>query len=55
MDLAYLIQRREQELARADGAACDASRAAHRQLANLYHAVIDGRPILPGSRCGREE
>lgn len=47
MDMDYLEQRRAEELDRAESAACDASRAAHRGMAALYHAVIEGRLTLP--------
>lgn len=47
MDYDYLETRREQELDRADAAACIASRASHRSLAALYQAVLEGRLTLP--------
>lgn len=47
MDTDYLEQRCAEELARAETAACIASRAAHRNLAALYHAAIEGRLPLP--------
>lgn len=50
MDIAYFEQRREEELNRAETAACRSSRAAHRGLAALYHAVIEGRMTLPIGR-----
>ena len=40
MDLNYLYHRQQEELMRADAAACSASRSAHSNLARLFEAVI---------------
>ena len=41
MDFNYLYHRQQVSLMRADVAACGPSRAAHRDLARLYSAMIE--------------
>jgi len=41
MDINYLLEREQVELVRADRAACSNSRAAHRELAERYRALIE--------------
>jgi hypothetical protein len=41
MDLNYLLLREQIERVRAEKASCDNSRAAHRELAECYRALID--------------
>jgi hypothetical protein len=48
MDLNYLLLREQIERVRADKAACDNSRAAHRELAECYRALIDDHRGAPG-------
>jgi len=40
MDVNYLYQRRGEEELRAEAAACNPSRAAHAELADLYASLI---------------
>ena len=40
MDLNYLYKRQQVSLFRADHAACDSSRQAHRSMADAYAALI---------------
>jgi hypothetical protein len=41
MDINYLLEREQVERVRADRAACANSRAAHRELAARYRALIE--------------
>lgn len=41
MDVNYYLLREQVERVRAEAAACECSRAAHRQLANRYRTCID--------------
>jgi hypothetical protein len=41
MDINYLLQREQVERVRADRATCSNSRAAHRELAERYRALIE--------------
>ena len=47
MDLNYLLLREQIERVRADKAACDNSRAAHRELAECYRAIIEEHRAAP--------
>ena len=47
MDLNYLLLREQIERVRADKAACDNSRAAHRELAECYRTIIDEHRRAP--------
>ncbi len=43
MDFNYLYHRQQVSLMRAARAACDASRAAHQELASLYSTAIENK------------
>lgn len=47
MDINYFLHRHQVSLMRADGAACSASRAAHRSLARHYAQALESfvRPL----------
>lgn len=54
MDFNYLYHRRQTELMRADAAACVSSRRAHRDLASLYGAVIEGARASRAAAAGAD-
>lgn len=41
MDINYLLHREQVELMRAGAAKCDASKAAHLELAERYRSLVD--------------
>ncbi len=47
MDLNYLYHRQQVSEFKADNAACDQSRGAHRELADRYWALIAAARLLP--------
>jgi len=55
MDINYLLEREQVERVRADRAACANSRAAHRELAERYRALIEEqRGDIRAARCRSE-
>jgi hypothetical protein len=53
MDINYLLQREQVERIRAEQAACANSRAAHRELAERYRALIEqNRREMPAGMTG---
>ena len=54
MDINYLLEREQVERVRADRAACSNSRAAHRELAERYRALIEqNRRQIPAGNPGQ--